>query len=121
MATSTQQCPRCGASISTRAAKSLWGTIVGMQSQDVQPLRVPAPCCGQPLTAKQVKAVRWGNEKKASAWGRDLSAQRKTFAAGPGRPRKLRPCPKGCGESFSARDMRVHKPDCTGPARKKPK
>lgn len=30
------------------------------------------------------------------------------------RPKVLRPCPKGCGKEFGARDLRVHIPKCRG-------
>lgn len=40
--------------------------------------------------------------------GRRHSAMRKTFGAGSGRPRVMKPCAT-CGESFSGREMRKHK------------
>lgn len=29
-------------------------------------------------------------------------------------PPKMRPCPKGCGREFNAREMRKHTPKCEG-------
>jgi hypothetical protein len=40
-------------------------------------------------------------------------------ARGGGRPAILSDCPKGCGQQFSARDLRVHIPRCPGPPKKK--
>ena len=32
-----------------------------------------------------------------------------------GRKKVLRPCPKGCGEKYGAREMKAHIPRCDGP------
>lgn len=40
---------------------------------------------------------------------RKLSAMRKTYGAGSGRPPKLRPCPR-CGATVSARALRLRCP-----------
>lgn len=47
-------------------------------------------------------------EELRSEIARLCSAMRKTFGAGTGRPRVMRPC-ESCGGSFSAREMRQHK------------
>jgi hypothetical protein len=36
-------------------------------------------------------------------------------AAKSGRKKVLRPCPKGCGKEFGAREMKVHISRCDGP------
>lgn len=51
------------------------------------------------------------DELIAEAFRRMRARQRQT---GPPKPKKLSPCPKGCGEMFGARDMRIHKPQCKG-------
>ncbi len=45
---------------------------------------------------------------------RRRAAQRKTFGAGTGRPKKVKPCPR-CGAPYGAREMRQHQ--CTGTGR----
>ena len=32
----------------------------------------------------------------------------------PPRAKVLKLCPKGCGQEFGAREMRIHKPTCNG-------
>jgi hypothetical protein len=64
---------------------------------------------------KRDKAVKIGvmKGKAASEAARLLSSLRKTL--GGGRPKVMRKC-AGCGERFSAREMRKHVPLCPGPA-----
>jgi hypothetical protein len=103
-------CPRCGARVTPARAKTYWAVAVGLKSQGLD-IRVETECCHNTLTLEQVKALRWGRAKSAAAWGRKLSAARKTFGAGTGRPTVEKPCPF-CGEKFTARKLREHKPRC---------
>jgi hypothetical protein len=52
------------------------------------------------------------SKAERSALGAMMNALRKTRAGG--RPKKLSPCPKGCGLEFGAREIRAHAPLCTG-------
>lgn len=47
------------------------------------------------------------DEKLKSEWGRRTAAQRKTRKGG--RPPVLTACPRGCGATGSAREMRAHR------------
>jgi hypothetical protein len=43
-----------------------------------------------------------------SEWARRNAAKRRTYGAGSGRPKIMRPCPT-CGVEFSASDLRRHR------------
>lgn len=48
-----------------------------------------------------------------SELGRRRNAQRETFGAGSGRPKKLTPCPK-CQRKFGVAELRGHRGKCKG-------
>lgn len=45
---------------------------------------------------------------------REAARRRRANQTTPPRAKILRPCPKGCGEKFGVREMRVHIPQCQG-------
>jgi hypothetical protein len=52
----------------------------------------------------------------------EAGRRRRALAPQAPNPKVLRPCPK-CGKPFGARELRIHKPKCTGeapPVRRKP-
>ena len=99
-------CPFCSARVTLARAKAYWAVAIGLKSQGSD-VRVETKCCHGLLTMEQAKVLR----EFSSAFGRKLSAARKTFGAGPGRDRVLRSCPF-CGEQFGGRALRAHKPRC---------
>jgi hypothetical protein len=109
---SSQQivCPRCGAKISQRLVKTYFARATGLVSRGL-PGEVETECCQRVLTFDEVKKLRWGSEAAATRWGRKLSAARKTFGAGTGRPKVTHKCPF-CGLPFGGRELREHKPRC---------
>lgn len=112
--TQSRVCPCCGARVKLGLAQSYWGKAASMVRRGEQ-VRVELECCGAKIGLTKVKLLRWGDRDAASAWGRELSAARENCVAGPGRPSVKKLCPKGCGQEYSAREMRRHVPRCTGP------
>lgn len=70
------------------------------------------------MTTKKATKPKYGLDCPNCEFHIDAATVARAWFGDPsksGRKKILRPCPKGCGKEFGAREMRVHISDCDGP------